>query len=162
MRRVVLAVLLVAVGFGTLAADEPKTDDVRKKAANKVLESFAGTWEISSVKPAGVTKEARRLVFKKDWTYAAVDKDGKELWAGTFNLDPTATPKIWDHRSHEIKKKGGDALGIYELDRDSLKLCCVVGRWKDKVWTGKPRPKEFKLDGADVVIELRRVKTDRR
>jgi len=49
----------------------------RKKAADKALETFAGSWEIVSVKPDGATKEARRLVFKKDGTYAAVDKDGK-------------------------------------------------------------------------------------
>jgi uncharacterized protein (TIGR03067 family) len=42
------------------------------------------------------------------------------LWAGTFDLDPTATPKVWDHRSNEVAKKGGDALGIYELDGDNL------------------------------------------
>jgi uncharacterized protein (TIGR03067 family) len=161
MRRVVLAVLLVAVGLGIAAADEPKTDDVRKKAADKALETFAGTWEIAKVLPEGATKEARRLVFNKDWTYAAVDKDGKELWAGTFDLDPTATPKVWDHRSYESKKKGGDILGIYELDGDTLKVCCAAGTWKDKEWTGKPRPKEFKLDGADVLIELLRVKPDK-
>jgi uncharacterized protein (TIGR03067 family) len=161
MRRVVLAVLLVAGGLGICVADESKSE-VRKKAADKALESFAGTWEIAWVKPEGATKEARRLVFQKDGTYAAVDKDGKELWAGTFDLDPTATPKVWDHRSHEIKKKGGDVLGIYELEGDRLRVCCVVGTWKDKKWTGKPRPKEFTLDGADVLMELRRVKPDER
>ena len=38
---------------------------------------------------------------------------------------------------------------------------CVNGTWKDKQWTGKPRPTEFKLPAADVVLELRRVKADR-
>jgi uncharacterized protein (TIGR03067 family) len=158
MIRALLAAFLLAGISGLVPADEPKADDARKKAADKALETFAGTWEIAAVKPEGATKEARRLVFKKDGTYAAVDKGGKELWAGTFDLDPTATPTVWDHRSHESKKKGGDALGIYELDGDALKVCCAVGTWKGKEWTGKPRPKEFKLDGADVLIELRRVK----
>jgi len=67
-------------------------------------------------------KTARKLVFRKNLTYAALDKDGTELWAGTFDLDPTATPKVWDHRSNEVAKKGGDALGIYELDGDNLRL----------------------------------------
>jgi uncharacterized protein (TIGR03067 family) len=100
------------------------------------------------------------MAFRKDGTYAANDKDGKELWAGTFDLDPTATPKIWDHRSNESRKKGGDTLGIYELDGDKLKLACVVGTWKDKRWAGKPRPTEFKLEATDVVLELKRVKSD--
>ena len=62
-------------------------------AVAKALETFTGTWEIVAVEPDGATKAARRLVFNKDGTYAAQDKDGKELWAGTFEIDPTATPK---------------------------------------------------------------------
>src|SRR5882672_293584 len=85
-------------------------------------------------------KTARKLVFRKNLTYAALDKDGTELWAGTFNLDPTATPKVWDHRSNEVAKKGGDTLGIYELNGDTLKVCSVAGTWKEKQWTGKRRP----------------------
>src|SRR6187402_2781673 len=52
-----------------------------------------------------------RLVFHKDGTYTAQDKDGKELWAGTFEIDPTVTPKVWDHRSDDAKKEGKDVLG---------------------------------------------------
>lgn len=152
MRRVVLsAVLLAFASFAPSIGGEPG-------AAKKATEEFAGTWDIVSVQPAGVTKEARQLVFRKDGTYAALGKDGKELWAGTYDLDPTATPKVWDHRSHEAKKKGGDALGIYELSGDSLKVGCVVGTWKGKEWTGKPRPKAFDLKAADVVLEMKRAK----
>lgn len=142
-------------------ADDPRPNDAKSKAIEKSLETFSGTWEIVTVEPPGVTKEAKRLVFRMDRTYAALDADGKELWAGTFDLDPTATPKIWDHRSNESQKMGGDALGIYELDGDKLKVCCVVGTWKDNQWMGKRRPTEFKLPAADVVLELRRVKTDK-
>jgi uncharacterized protein (TIGR03067 family) len=142
----------------SVIADEPKADEAKKKAIDKAMETFAGTWEIISVKPEGATKEARKLDFRKDMTYAALDKDGKELWAGTFNLDPTTTPRIWDHRSDDAQKKGGDALGIYEVVGDNLKVACVVGTWSDKQWKGKPRPTEFKLPIAEVVLELRRVK----
>ena len=106
----------------------------------------------------GATKDARRLVFRRDGTYAAVDGDGKELWAGTFEIDPTASPKVWDHRSHDAKKDGKDALGIYELDGDKLSVACVVGQWKGKEWTGKPRPKTTDPKEADVVLELKRAK----
>ena len=116
---------------------------------------------IVSTNPKGVTKEACNLDFRKDMTYAALDKDGKELWAGTFDLDPTTAPRIWDHRSHESQKKGGDALGIYELDGDNLKLACVVGTWIEKEWRGKSRPTQFKLPDAEVVLELRRVPGDK-
>jgi len=157
--KTILSLTLFVVTFGA-AAEEPKNAEVRKKAIDKALEDFAGTWEITAVRPEGVTQGARALVFRTDMTYAALDPDGKVLWSGTFELDPTTTPKVWDHRSDEAKKKGGDALGIYELNGDKLRLCCVVGTWKDKQWTGKSRPMHFMLPAADAVLDLRRVKRD--
>jgi uncharacterized protein (TIGR03067 family) len=156
MNRIMLSVVCVAVA-GAVAADEPKTD-AKKAATEKAMAAFAGTWEVVAVTPDGATKDARRLAFKKDGTYAALDKDGKELWAGTFEIDPTAAPKVWDHRSHDAKKTGTDVLGIYELDGDKLKVACVVGQWKGKEWTGKPRPTAIDPKKADVTIELKRVK----
>ena len=156
MKRVILFMVLTTwLGF-TTTADEPKGD--KQQATAKALDSFSGSWEIVKVSPEGATKDARRLVFKKDGTYTAVDEGGKELWAGTFEIDPMASPKVWDHRSHDAKKEGKDVLGIYELDGDRLKVACVVGQWKDREWAGKPRPKGFDAKGADVVIELKRAK----
>ena len=156
MKRFILSMVLVAgLGF-TAAADEPKGDKLQATA--KALESFCGSWEIVTVSPDGATKDATRLVFKKDGTYAAVSKDGKELWAGTFEIDPTAAPKVWDHRSHDSRKEGKDALGIYELDGEMMKVACVVGQWKGKAWAGKDRPKTFDPKQADVVIEMKRAK----
>lgn len=155
-RAILFVALTTGLGF-TAAADEAKGD--KQRATAKALETFAGTWEMVKVTPDGATKDARRLVFKKDGTYAAVDKDGKELWGGTFEIDPTATPKVWDHRSHDAKKEGTDVLGIYELDGDSLNVACVVGKWTGKEWVGKDRPKTFDPKAADVVIELKRAKT---
>lgn len=126
--------------------------------SSKEMTSFAASWEIVSVKPEGATRNAKRLVFNADGTYAALDQTGKELWAGTFEIDPSASPKIWDHRSHESRKKHGDVLGIYKIEGDKLTACCVSGKWAKKEWSGKPRPKEFKLEGADVLLELKRVK----
>ena len=155
MVRLVLGTALLAGVGGVVMADEPKAED-KKTAVAKALEAFTGTWEVATVRPDGATKDARRLVFSKDGGYAVLDKDGKELWAGTFEIDPTASPKVWDHRSHEAKKEGKDVLGIYELDGDRLKVACVVGEWKGKAWTGKPRPKAIDPEAADVVIELKR------
>jgi uncharacterized protein (TIGR03067 family) len=160
MRHLLSTLSLFAVGLGAIA-DDVKPSVAKVKAIEQALVTFSGAWEIVAVQPPGITKDASRLVFRKDRTYAALDAKGKELWAGTFDLDPTTTPKIWDHRSNESHKTGGDALGIFELDGDKLKLCCVVGAWKQKQWMGKPRPTEFKLPAADVVLELRRIKSDK-
>jgi hypothetical protein len=76
--REFLTIAAFALGFAVIA-DEPKVDEVKQKAIDKALETFSGTWEIASTKPEGVTKGARKLVFRQDMTYAALDKDGKEL-----------------------------------------------------------------------------------
>jgi uncharacterized protein (TIGR03067 family) len=159
MRRFILGVVWVAVA-AVAVADEPKAD-TKAVAVAKALETFAGTWEIASVTPPTATKDAKRLVFNKDGTYAAVDKDGKELWAGTFEIDPSAAPKVWDHRSHAAKKEGKDVLGIFELDGDKLKVACVVGEWKGKEWKGKARPTGFDPKDVDVVIEMNRAKASK-
>jgi len=127
------------------------------KVESRDADSFAGTWEIVTVRPEGATKNARRLVFNQDGTYAAVDAGGKELWGGTFEIDPRAMPKRWDHRSHDAKREGGDVLGVYELEGNTLRVACVVGRWKEKEWDGKPRPKGVASSDADVVLEMKRV-----
>jgi uncharacterized protein (TIGR03067 family) len=156
MKRFIPGMVWLAFA-GVGVADEPKADEVKRAAVAKALETFTGTWEIVTVQPDGATKDASKLVFNMDGGYAALDKNGKELWAGTFEIDPTTTPKVWDHRSHDAKKEGKDVLGIYELDGDKLKVACVVGQWKGKEWTGKPRPKTIDPKEADVVIELKRV-----
>ena len=154
MGRFTLAGVCLA---GVSLAAVPGEPD-KKTTPAKALEAFAGTWEIATVRPDGATKDARRLVFHKDGSYAAQDKDGKELWAGTFEIDPVASPKMWDHRSHDAKKEGKDVLGIYVLDGDTMKVACVVGRWEGKEWVGRPRPRGFDPKEADVVIELKRAK----
>src|SRR5687767_11994447 len=128
MGRLILGTLLLAGVGSVIAADDPKAE-ANKAVAAKGLEAFAGVWGIVAVKPDGATKNASRLAFNKDGTYAAQDKGGKELWAGTFEIDPTTTPKVWDHRSRDAIKEGKDVLGIYELDGGKLKFACVVGQW---------------------------------
>jgi uncharacterized protein (TIGR03067 family) len=155
--KAILCALLLAASLA-MAADGPPAFDLKAPETLKAQADFAGTWNIASVKPDGAAKDAKQLVFRKDWTYAALDKDGKELWAGTYELDPKAQPPIWDHRSDEAKKTGGDALGIYDLKGDTLKVAVVVGTWKDKTWTGKPRPTIFETTVADATLELTRAK----
>lgn len=158
MRRFLFSVMCMT--FVCVAvADEPKTETAKdSEAVTKAMASFTGTWAITTVEPEGATKDAARLVFTKDGNYAALDTNGKELWAGTFEIDSTVMPSVWDHRSHAAQKEGKDVLGIYDLNGDNLKVACVVGQWEGKKWVGKPRPKVITLKEADVVIELKRVK----
>lgn len=159
MKSMRITVAILCLCF-VATADEPKVD-VKQQTITKALETFTGHWEIVSTSPERATKDARQLVFNKDGTYSAVDKNGKELWAGTFEIDPTVTPKVWDHRSHDAQKDGKDVLGIYELNGNTLKVACVIGQWKGKEWIGKARPKGFDPKTVDVVIELKRAKSDK-
>lgn len=155
MKRILSMLALLALSCAAMA-DDPQPETAKTKAIEQALVNFCGTWEIVAMQPSGATK-AKSLIFRKDQTYSALGSDGQELWGGTFDLDPTVSPKVWDHRSTESQKQGGDALGIYELDGDKLKICCVVGTWKDRQWKGKPRPAEFRTPAADAVLELRRI-----
>jgi uncharacterized protein (TIGR03067 family) len=138
-------------------ADEPPKDPaVKQKAVQAELAKFAGIWRMRT---EGGTGEARFAVFRKDGRYSTYDKNGMELWSGTFDLDPTANPKVWDHREDgEPKKTGRDILGIYELDGDKLRVCLTIGRWVDGKWKGEPRPSEFKEGASYTVLEFQRVK----
>lgn len=153
MPRIILVMMLMT-GLDCTAHDEPECD--KQQAVAKALESFSGSWEIVKMSPAGATQGAKRILFKRDGTYAAVDEEGNKLWAGMFEIDPTASPNMWDHRSRGGTEVRSDVVGIYELGADSLKMACVVGHWRGKEWVGKCRPKNFDPRVADVVIEMKR------
>jgi uncharacterized protein (TIGR03067 family) len=148
MTRILAAAFLLPLASANFSAAESKAVDP----------AFVGTWEFVATTPVGAARGAKRLRFNSDGTYAALGADGKELWAGTYETDRGAIPKVWDHRSHEAKKKGTDVLGIYEVKGDTLKACCVIGAWKGKKWVGKPRPTSFDPKQAEVTLELKRVK----
>jgi uncharacterized protein (TIGR03067 family) len=152
MHRLILSVVWIAVACVAIA-DEPNKDRV---AMGKP--SFVSKWAITKAHPEGATKGAHWLLFTRDGTYAALDKDGKELWAGTFEIVPSTTPKNWDHRSHDARKVGKDQLGIYESNGDALRVACVSGQWKGNEWVGRPRPKAIDPKDADVILELSRAK----
>ncbi len=140
MRCLVLGIAWLAVTGAACVAESKPVPATGTETVSKGLESFAGTWAIVTVRPEGAAKNARRLVFNQDGTYAAQDTAGKELWAGTFEIDPKAMPMRWDHRSHEAKREGQDVLGVYELDGDTLKSHASPAGGVEG-WIGKSRPK---------------------
>lgn len=160
MKRTVICAFLLMTAQPLFAAESKpeasKTNEATPVAPN-AMKSFAGTWEFVTIEPASAANGAQRLVFNTNGTYSAQDGNGKELWAGTFEIDPSACPKVWDHRSYDALKEGKDVLGIYDLSGDHLKLACVVGQRKGQDWIGKPRPAGFSSEEADVVIELKRI-----
>jgi uncharacterized protein (TIGR03067 family) len=159
MYRFLLSVVGLTVACVSIA-EEPSAMTIRG-AKTKEQSSFAGTWKITEVQPEGATQQAVFLSFTKVGIYSVLDKDGKELWAGTYEVVPTTRPKAWDHRPHDAAKAGKDHLGIYELEGDILRLACVGGQWRGNDWIGRPRPKAVDPREADVVLELCRVNGSR-
>jgi uncharacterized protein (TIGR03067 family) len=131
------AKLLVVLAVGLLAAAEQKDD------AKKDQEKLQGTWAVVEGPPGG------KMVFDGD--KFTVRHDDKDLYKGTFKIDPSKSPKTIDLMVAEDNSGGGTAkgktsLGIYQLDGDKLKWCANE--------PGKEqRPKEFaKQAGGDRLL----------
>lgn len=103
--------LMAAVLALPASADEKKPTDAALK----------GKWKVTSATFNGAESgglKGRTLVFK-DGAFTTYDGDveGRTL---TFTLNPKANPKEID------LDRGGDgvkALGIYQIEKDELKLC---------------------------------------
>ncbi len=116
-----------------------------------------GTWRIVSLEANGESKapgefEGWKFVFEGDQAWhIKPEETGPKL---RFKLDAARKPKTIDLIVQEGDDKGKVAPGIYELDRDRLRLCINI--------FGDPsyRPAEFKTqdrDGAGFAV-LERVK----
>ena len=141
MRFLVAVAALAAFGFA-LAAPIPKEKD---KPKPKDEDAIQGTWQLDTLDAGGVAPppvELQKIRFNfKDGglevTHDMMPRDKK----GTYRLDPTAKPKTIDL----VEGNGQTALGIYELDGDTFKICLAEGQ-------NAARPTEFKPAGARVVV----------
>jgi uncharacterized protein (TIGR03067 family) len=142
--------LAVLLGAGVLA-DEKKAD--KEEVAKKDWKLLNGTWEaVRAVKDGKEqpSKGKATMTFKDGkYTVKVGDKVAGE---GTFNLDPTATPKSLDITPSSGPDKGKTGLAIYEVKEDSLRLCWAPG--------GKSRPKAFESkEGSGLfLVTFKRVK----
>ena len=110
----------VAVGL-FLGADGPK-DDVKKDN-----EKLQGTWKGVTAQQGGEFQDdaqEHRLIFSGD--EFTVKKGEETMVKGKFKIDSSKKPKEIDMEFTQAKKEnlnGKTALGIYELDGDTLKWC---------------------------------------
>jgi uncharacterized protein (TIGR03067 family) len=123
-----IAVILI-VSLASFGRSEGEREDA------KLLE---GTWLPATAELAGKDfpddiRKTIKLTVKGDKYTVAV---GDKLDQGTTKLDPTKKPKAMDIVGTEGPNKGRTILAIYELDKDTLKICYDLG--------GKERPTEFK------------------
>ena len=144
--------LLACMVLGLLlGVDAPKDDSKKDK------EKLQGTWKAVTAQRRGEsdpTAEEHRLIFSGD--EFSVKKGEETMIKGKFKIDTSKKPKEIDMEFIETKKdslKGKTALGIYELDGDTLKWC-----WNKP---GGERPKRFSSEAADehLLVTLKREKS---
>src|ERR1051326_2194115 len=107
-----------------------------------------GTWDIVSLEIAGqkMPAGAARIVLQGDrFTASGMGAE----YAGTFAVDEKKTPKTFDMTFLSGPEKGNKNLGIYELEKDTWRLCLDM--------TGKARPQEFASKPGVALETLKRV-----
>jgi uncharacterized protein (TIGR03067 family) len=142
-----LAVL--AIGW-LIGADDAKQD------AKKDQEGLQGTWKIARQESDGKTEPEdvlKKYEFVVKGTQYALKVDGQEVEAGTIQLDPTKKPKTIDFKIAKGNDSGKTQLGIYELDKDSFKMCLMQPGKEE-------RPKEMsaKAGSPNLLFVLQRAK----
>jgi len=138
-----------------------------KDAAMKEYAKFEGVWRFALVEVEGVKQpdapfETNKLIISKDGGFTIVQ--GPKITQGTLKLDPTKTPKHYDFTVTEGPDKGLTALGIYELDGDTYKICLPLrNKERPAVLISKPGSgclfqvfKREKQDVKEALIEVRR------
>jgi len=154
MVRTMFGMLIAATVLVAVAV----ADDAKDAAIEKDRMRIQGTWRIVSLEFNGsrvADEDAKKLIVVNgvDGTWS-VQSDGKDLMKGTSTIDPTQTPKTIDFTPTEGDEKGKQFKGIYELGKDTRRLCFGP--------SGKPRPKEFiSLTGSEhIVVTFERVEEE--
>ena len=107
-----------------------------------------GTWNLVSAMqdgkalPEDKVKQTTIVIKGGTFRFPGLAEDATSR-AGTFKLDPTKKPKEMESTSTEKEVM----LGIYELERDSYKVCFAP--------VGKPRPIEFaSTPGSGQILQV--------
>ena len=140
MRRFAILVAVV-VGSPVVLAAEPE-DPVQAE-----LQRLQGTWVYESFTTDGKAEDAEKLKARTFLVGAdafLVRQDGKIIQAGKLKLDPEKKPKTFNGVVQAGEPKDAVLLGIYDLDKDTLKLCYDP--------SGGERPKEFKSDAKSGLV----------
>ncbi len=153
MRALIVAIVLPCFLVMAQAGEEKG-----KNGDKKDSERFQGTWKVVSWEIGGNTLpeeglEGIRFVFKKD-KYEFQAGDNSE--DGTFKLDPAAKPRKIDLAIKSGNDEGKMQLGLYEFDKDRLKICFAMAGADE-------RPNEFaaKEEPRSMVLILERIKAEK-
>ncbi len=132
-----LFLLLTASGL-LLAADAPKGEQAK----------LQGVWNVVGIEFDGrdVTDEVKDMQFvvKGDSVTVKGDFPEQDKYSQfTYKLDPAASPQGFDITIKAGDEKGARFPGIYQLEKDRLKLCLRL--------IGKDRPKKFETEAGSTL-----------
>lgn len=140
--------------FATFASD----DDAKGEAIKKDRNRIQGTWQATSLTINGnkaKDEDAKKItVVNGDDCTWIVRSEGKEISKGTSTFDPTKKPKTIDFTPTEGGGKGDQFFGIYQLGRNTRKLCLAP--------SGKNRPMKFSStpENQHILVTFERVKSE--
>jgi uncharacterized protein (TIGR03067 family) len=108
-------------------------------AIEKERKNYQGVWKVVAFEVDGKEVDennAKKLTFinETDGTWK-IESEGKEISSGKSDIDPTKKPKTIDFMPTSGVFSGNEYVGIYELDKDTRRICFV-----EKT---KERPTEF-------------------
>lgn len=147
-RLALVAALLLS---GIAAAGNAKDEAIKKDR-----QLYQGTWQMVSLTLKGNKAQEEdakkiRVINQADGT-GLLEVDGKVVAKATFIIDPTKKPKTIDLTFTEGDSKGQTLHGIYEVRKDTRKICYAQ--------PGTPRPTEFSstTENGHILAEFKRVK----
>jgi uncharacterized protein (TIGR03067 family) len=157
MKRITWLVLActVSVAGSDAATGADNEQDMQRSISRKEAaihcdrRLYQGTWRAVSLqvdgKMASEPDTKKLTVINRDGGRWSLLSDGKEISAGTSEIDPTKMPKTIDFVPTTGSDRGKLYLGIYALEVDHRKLCFAG--------PGKPRPADFvSKPGSGVIL----------
>jgi uncharacterized protein (TIGR03067 family) len=150
MKTRILALGALGLLVGGMSLLIAANDDIRE-AGQKDRELYQGTWRVTALEADGTTMAAddcaRVTVLNEMDGKWIVKLEGAVIWQGVSTIDPTKTPKTIDFRPTEGADVGKIFFGIYELGKETRRLCYAE--------SGKERPTEFSTkNGSGQVLVI--------
>ena len=138
MRMYGVAVLVIISLFAGIRS-QSAAGDANEKGVAKDLQTFKGTWRLSSKEEDGKKfseEEIKDVIGTIDGSgKVSVRRGDKVINEATVKLDPTKKPKTIDVTFIGGERKGQMVLGIYEIEGNAFRLCVARPRHE--------RPAEF-------------------
>lgn len=149
-----VGIFLLLTSMTTIAS----ADDAKEAAIKKDHKLIEGTWRIKTLKvngnKAGDADASKFTVVNGADGAWSLRSEGNEIAKGTSTIDPTQKPKTIDFMPTSGQDQGQTLLGIYELKKNTRKLCFAAA--------GQSRPTEFSstAENQHILVTFEREKSE--